>query len=1025
MTPATPGDAAVVDAAVARIDQHATAVNQELANELGRRHDAWTATLEKVLDSARDIDPDLPLPQYLREIAEDVALPVAEALRSTASGRRAVEAWDRAHERLQAAVRTVPRGLSRPEPAELYRPAAGDSIWIRFRKALVRLGRGVRRVLRWPAVRFRGAPRIEPVQSIPLRALSAYHLGVRVPRVHSRAVEAALRALAPSVTHTERAFADWTNLAMESPGEDHPSPPRAAHEALLDGLTQAHDAVQAASRPDVPDMKGAQNALHRDVARSGTFMLDPRPYRPEVLARVNVPLDRRWVEFYQRAAHRPALAAEMAELHTTLLAELEDFTDAVRKAAADVAQALKSRAKALEDASPGGTLVDTQAIKAIRRDVIACVDGLQNDLRESAGEKRIRAAADQMAQGLAEATRHLTPIVRCQAIQVDERVISPAPARREYRLEELAETAFDVLALEQIRTTAEPLSAHFEAAYASTEEVRTVLDFNLSTAVEDLSNEDPDPNAVRELITGGIESAAAVATEAADRIQSGVEEEFPQAAAALEQAWGRLYDRIQVEAQRQDELLGAWTALRAWTAARGAQARSAWTNTRTRAGRSLTSLRSRALVALRRGRTAVLQPQVTDADIERTLIAIQEADRLTRHLPMVYQRLFAMAPVSDPDLTVGRTSAIARVGHLRRRWERSVAPILVVTGPPGAGLTTFLNVIAKRLFDDSKVVRVNLKRRLSEPGAFFEAAVAAAYRSDGQEPPEIDDSTDPQDGDPTSYSAQSAFQALAALGGGRPVVVMVEPMEHLFTRQVGGAQVVEAILTQLRQSPSSVWWILTASSYAWALLEKLDPNAPTLASRLELAPLDRDALEEVILKRHRKSGLPLQFEMPEGASRRLQAEARRAPDDEARQAIYRREFFDKLARISGGDLTRAQFYWLRALDLDRHDRLLRVRSREPLSFAFLSELDLDRAFALKAFLGHASLTPAEYAEITGETLHRCLVVFESLFGLRLIRPLHADDSGDLTAVAPYERYQLHPLTARPVVDYLQAQHIIH
>ena len=1014
--------------AVAAIDRMVEAVNTDLAEELAGRHQDWTDALSSALEAAREIDPSTPLPAYLRAVAQDVARPISHALDGPASGERALNAWDRAFERLGGAVRGVPRILKRPEEAHLHQAHPGDSPWTRFRKLLVRVGRGVRSATRWPRVRFGSASPLEHTQTIPLRALAAYHLSVRVPRVQSRAVEEALRQMAPSVTLSERGLADWTNRAMEPADDEQPDPTGAAHEALLEGLTQAYESAMGADRPQPADLALATRSLHRDVAVSGTFMLDPRPYRPDVLARVNVPLDRRWDGFHERAASRASLGAEMAELRTTLLNEIQDFREAVRSAADDVARALEGRAEALKEASPEASAVDGQVIQTVRRDVMECVDMMEQDLRELDGRKRVRAVADELAGGLAEATRHLPAVVHCQAIQDDERVVSPAPSRRDYRLAELAETAFDVLAIEQLRGTAEPLGAHFEAAQAATDEVRTVLDFNLSTAMEDLSQDDPNAVAIPELVTGGIESAAAVAVEAGARLRAGVEEEFPQAELALDQAWSRLYGRIQVEDQRQDELLGAWNAMRTWAGAQGAQLRTALATGGSRLRRTWTTLRSRALGAVRRGRTAVLQPQVTDADVERTLVAIQEADRLTRHLPMVYQRLFAMAPVSDPALTVGRTSAIARVGHLRRRWERSVAPILVVTGQPGAGLTTFLNVISKRLFDDCTVVRVNLKRRLGHPGAFFDATLRAAYRSSGKEPPAA--AAESQDSDAgvdpfSSFSAQATFKSLTELGGGRPVVVMVEPMEHLFSRRVGGAQVVEAVLTQLRQSPTSVWWILTASSYAWALLEKLDPNAPTLASRLELAPLDRASLEEVILKRHRKSGLPLHFEMPEGASRRLQAEVRRAPDEEARQLIHRREFFDRLARISGGDLTRAQFYWLRALDLDRQDRLLRVRSRPPLSFAFLSELDLDRAFALKAFLGHASLTPVEYAQITGDTLHRCLVIFESLFGLRLIRPLTAGDSGEPNAVAPDERYQLHPLTARPVVDYLLAQHIIH
>ncbi|NNF27510.1 MAG: hypothetical protein HKN73_09850, partial [Gemmatimonadetes bacterium] len=458
----------VVESAVAGIDRQAEAATQELAAELAGRHDDWTEALIRAVKTAREIDPTTPLPGYLQAVAEGVARPLAEALREAASGRRALEAWDRAFERMGLAVRGVPRILSRPEDPELYRPQPGDSLWTRARKVAVRAGRGLRAAVRWPAVRFGGATRLERVQTVPLRALSAYHLGVRVPRVLSRAVESALRQLAPSITLTERALADWTNLAMEAPDDDLPDPPAAALAALVEGLARAHESVLEGLRPEPPDLTAAARALHRDVAASGTFMLNPRPYRPDVLARVNVPLDRRWDGFHDRAANRAALAAEMAELRAGVLDELEAFKEAVRGAAGRVAAALEEKATVLKSASPADIPVDAQVIQGVRREVVDCVDLLDKDLSELDGERQVHTAADELADGLAEATRHLPSVVNCQAIQDDERVVSPAPARRDYRLAELAETAFDVLAIEQLRATAEPLAAHFEAARAAT-----------------------------------------------------------------------------------------------------------------------------------------------------------------------------------------------------------------------------------------------------------------------------------------------------------------------------------------------------------------------------------------------------------------------------------------------------------------------------------------------------------------------------------------------------------------------------
>ncbi|MGI9625562.1 MAG: hypothetical protein ACR2QM_01890, partial [Longimicrobiales bacterium] len=1029
-----------VELEASSVDATVEAAWETLSSRLNTRRIAFVDALSESRSALDELDPNGNLGEYTRAVVENVIDPVVRAFTGASSARSVLALWDTTQDELRQAAANLPEELARPEPASLYNGHEDDTLLTRIRKTGVRAARGLNRVITWPMTKLSGSPVGERTQTVPLGALGAYHLSVRVPRHLSRVVERGLRELARPTAHLERAFSDWSNRVLQNgfahvaePTEDGsaPSISKSPHDELTERVQHALELAREVTPTPAPDLKGASDGFNETLLKAGTFMLDMGPFRPDRVRRVKIPMDERWGEFFDRAENRFALVEGLVHLRLDLQQHLADFEATVRDETASVAGAIRRAGGELEALSPtsnGG--FGSSEVDRLRSETDQVVKTLAGRLGGTSARRRIEAAADSLTHSLATATRSLPDVFHCQEIQDATSFVSPAPPRRDYRFKEVAETAFDALAIEQLRVVSLPLTAHFEKAATCATELAGILEFNLGAAKEDLAAEQPSPGDAVELVRGGLKSAAALTQSTAEQLESGVQEEFPAAHEALQASWQRLHGRMRVEDQRQDELIGVWTAFTSWFALRGKNARQWVRQSAKQLKRRATLLQRRLVGLLRRGQKAVLQPQVSDADTERTLVAIQSIEELTKDLPIVYQRLFALSPVSDPDLVVGRAEAIRKVGHMRRRWERGVAPILAVTAPDGVGKSTFLNVLERQVFEDCRTIRVSLVRRLSDPGDFFAQVMEAA----GADPapqgsaPSAEDKTASTQEAPVAdlaHTAQTAFSSLESTSEGRPVVVMVEPAEHLFSRRVGGGNVMDGVLTQLRKSPPAVWWILSSSSYAWALLETLEPTASTLARRLELQPLGRKRLEELVMKRHSKSGLPLRFLEPETLSRRLQSEAKRAPTEEARQKIYRHEFFDRLSRLSEGDITLAMFQWLRSLEVDRGDRLLKVNQTSPLSFAFLSELDLDRTFALKSFLDHGSLTPEEHADITGVPLHRSLVLFESLFGLSLIIPRQAGDFDNPTAVEPDERYSLHPLAARPVVDHLIAQRIIH
>ena len=109
--------------------------------------------------------------------------------------------------------------------------------------------------------------------------------------------------------------------------------------------------------------------------------------------------------------------------------------------------------------------------------------------------------------------------------------------------------------------------------------------------------------------------------------------------------------------------------------------------------------------------------------------------------------------------------------------------------------------------------------------------------------------------------------------------------------------------------------------------------------------------------------------------------------------------------------------------------MLTIQPIEALSFRFFESFDMARAFTLKAFLLHNTLTLEEHNRIFRMTGAESTYLLESLLNLRLIEPCRMDArrdaAGNPNRIFPDERYRLHPLILHRTFQLLRERNIIH
>ncbi|NNF04204.1 MAG: hypothetical protein HKN17_07035, partial [Rhodothermales bacterium] len=195
-----------------------------------------------------------------------------------------------------------------------------------------------------------------------------------------------------------------------------------------------------------------------------------------------------------------------------------------------------------------------------------------------------------------------------------------------------------------------------------------------------------------------------------------------------------------------------------------------------------------------------------------------------------------------------------------------------------------------------------------------------------------------------------------------------------------------------------------------------------------LEPIDRPGLERLIMQRHRRSGVPVEFLEPPDPSPLLRRRLRTAIGSEQKQRVLREAWFDRLFALTGQDIMMALFYWIRAVEMTESEDRLLIHWFSPIRFDFLAGFSMDQAFALQAILERGLLTVEQHAEtnlISRQESHR---IMESLGNAMLIEPVVDGPSPtrfDYSAIHGETAYRIRPLVVHPVIRFLRDRNIVH
>ncbi len=1008
-------------------------------------------------------------------VQQNVVRPLYKLIKSTASGESLQTAINLGFDRMDTAARNLPEIVDRKEPGALYDIRENDSALVKVRKTCIQLGRAI----------TPGSADKTHVQRVSLRRDTLHHLRVDVVPSVKKSLELTLVRYAQTLPEMERCLTNWTHAVLDAerlfdqvknhyPEGEHISVPElkeddpvapdpetevlteiesaasgedlsngkktSSRQDVLDELQRAIEDLIASLQPMDRDTQAfttqrsldIDNAIDRfktGVQSSGTFMSVVKDYTDAPIrekARLSPRLEP-WIgEIISRFEFCLALLdakKRLSELQNSLIQSLSEATvsplsKACESASVQLRDLHQEAVDVFEQVGRFGTETDLpgrlenwkeRAVRMIHDGIISHV-----------GSLNMRDRIEEIVEDHQTRSREIPNIYPEVFVvhDVPDSAITKIEFRSEpYALEfrEYVQSAIDVALDKRMSISPEKLLSSIKEILKNVANITDVIRFNLGEAQTEIREQQNSLESVRELALNGLARSAESLMLEADRLSVPMTEVTEDVDTLFAECWNKIHERARIENQALKYIIDAKSSLEEQQkrlmdtlAARGSEFLKSSKS-------AFRQFRIRVAELVRLGRAAVGEIEHHELSFQETIEALSKLEEILATVPQVYRRLFSFNPVLEPDLLVGRDKDRLAISKHVKKWKQGLTQSLLISGSPSSGRTSLLNVLKDTVFRDAEVVTLSLKQRILDEAHLTDQLIRTLNLdlSDRSRPLLLEDLN-------IALNETDKTDILK--------VVIIEHIEHLFLRTIGGTKLLARLLIVMSRTDSKILWLSTVSEFGWQYFASNERAAASLVTCHILTELDRPAIEKLIMSRHRKSGYTLQFEMGDVSNPLLKRRLKKAPSAEAEQKILRDVYFDRLHSVCGQNIMLALYSWIRSITVNEDESGVTVRALNPIKFAFLGAFSLQQATALKSLLDHRSLTIEEYSEVSQANAEESLAIFESFANALLIEMLDegaTPDHFNFLSVEPGVRYRIRPLTVQPVVQFLRGRNIVY
>lgn len=365
---------------------------------------------------------------------------------------------------------------------------------------------------------------------------------------------------------------------------------------------------------------------------------------------------------------------------------------------------------------------------------------------------------------------------------------------------------------------------------------------------------------------------------------------------------------------------------------------------------------------------------------------INETQEVLRRLPFVYQRLFQLTPTNETRFFVNREKELSELNQAWGNWQKDRFITVALIGDKGSGVSSLLNHFLTETHMAIPVVRTTLNHKV------FTLAQYLDFFNELFQPDE-------------PFTSNEVL--IAWLNQGESRVVVIENLQHLYLKQVNGFDNLQRLFELMSNTMKKVFWMGVFTTYTWAYLDKTLYISNYFTHEVFVQPMSATAIEEIITRRNKISGFRLHF-IPDPETRERKDFV--AMEEREQQRILRQQLFRKLSRLSYGNISLAQLYWLR-LTREVHAHSIDIGFVKEIDFTFIKDLKAEELFVLQTMVLHDGLELADFCSVMGKS--------EAAAKNQLIPML---EKGFL--IRPRDKFTINPIIFNPAVNYLQSRNFL-
>jgi hypothetical protein len=380
-------------------------------------------------------------------------------------------------------------------------------------------------------------------------------------------------------------------------------------------------------------------------------------------------------------------------------------------------------------------------------------------------------------------------------------------------------------------------------------------------------------------------------------------------------------------------------------------------------------------------------------DIGGSTIATELSDFLLEvygkinSLPIIYQRLYKITPLTEMSLFTGRTHEMTILQGAYKSWQKGKYAPTVIIGEKWSGHTSLINYFIDEYIGKDEVISL---------GKTVNMVLVSDFMAMWQETL----------GSKAITTPEHVIAALKEKYKGK--VIILENLQNYYLRTFHGFEILTTLIQIITKTSKDIFWICSANIYAWDYLNKSMELSGYFGYVIQMQPFTDEELRELILKKNNISGYKIIYTASENnkSSKKFSK-----MNYEEQQLYLRDQFFNDLNAFAKGNISLALSFWLLSTS-NITEESIEITNFQPPDFSFITGLNADKVFIIYLLIMHDGLGFDHLNQVYKKPEDK----------LQLLVVMMLDDG---IIIEKNDRYEVNPLIYRHSINMLKAKNLIY